>query len=144
MKSICVPPTTSPASLTPMVAAAAATLGSSFSHLPVGRRQRRQPSYSGAAGQTLRMRLTNPSRDLAAPRRRRTGQGWAASAKARRWSGRRARGGPETRKAGVPAERRVRNDAHAQAPPLRLYASVAMETTTRSRRARAGLERRAS
>lgn len=60
MKGSCVLPITSPASLTPMVAAA--TLGSSFSHLPVGRRQPQRTDDSGAAGHTLRMRHTNPPR----------------------------------------------------------------------------------
>lgn len=60
-------PIISLASLTPMVAVAAATLGSHFSHLPVGRRQRRYPSDNEAAGRALRMRLTNPSRVLAGP-----------------------------------------------------------------------------
>lgn len=40
------------------------------------------------------------------------------------------------RKAGGAAERRARNDAHSPAPPLHQCASVAMETTTRSKRAR--------
>lgn len=40
------------------------------------------------------------------------------------------------RKAGGAAERRARNDAHTPAPPLHQCASVAMETTTRCRRAR--------
>lgn len=64
-------------------------------------------------------------------------RGWAASAKARRWNGCGARGGPETRKAGGAAERRARNDAQAPATPPRQSASVAMATTTWSRRARA-------
>lgn len=78
MKGSWVLPITSPASLTPMVAAAAAaaTLGSS-SHLQVGRRQRRRPGDSGAAGRALRMRPTNPPRVRAgpAPAQNRTGVG---------------------------------------------------------------------
>lgn len=66
MKGSYVLPITSPASLTPMVAAAA-TLGSSFSHLPVGRLQRQRASDSGAAGRALRMRHANPPRVLAGP-----------------------------------------------------------------------------
>lgn len=102
-----------PASLTPMAAAAAAALSSSFPHLPVGRRQRqrrlRRRHQSGGGPRTAHAPRGLSCAPWRAPRRRRAGEGASGGSAQVESRG----GGPRVshpKEAGGAEQRRARND----------------------------------